>query len=224
MSTEERDSQLSALFDGELEAGQAELVTRRLLKDPALQAAWGRYALVGAVLRKEPLLDAGRNSSDVAARLRLRMAAEPPLVAASEPVVAPAARQPSRSRVAGGAAVAASVAFAVVAVLRLQAPGPQGPAVFTADAVQPAGTGAAIVANNVQRPAAAAAVSAPPSYTTPREAGTSAGRMAPPLANYVVEHSEATAPVVRLSALMWDAVDPAADTREMTEAEIVARR
>jgi anti-sigma factor RsiW len=59
MSTEERDSQLSALLDGELEASQAELVTRRLLKDPALQATWGRYALIGAVLRKEPLLDGG---------------------------------------------------------------------------------------------------------------------------------------------------------------------
>jgi hypothetical protein len=48
-----------------------------------------------------------------------------------------------------------------------------------------------------------------------------------PLVNYVVAHSEATAPAVRmspLSALMSDAMDPAADTVPMTEAEIGARR
>lgn len=224
MSAEERDSQLSALFDGELEPGQAELVTRRLLKDPALQATWGRYALVGAVLRKEPLLDAGRGSSDVAARLRLRIAAEPALTAAPEVVVAPAAPQPWLGRVAGGVAVAASVAFAVIAVLRVQTPGTPLQATAPIAAVQPSGAGAVVVADSAERPAAATVDSAPPSYTTPRESGPSAVRMAAPLANYVVAHSEATAPVVRLSALMSDAVDPAADTVEMTEAEIGARR
>ena len=224
MSAEERDSQLSALFDGELESEQAELVTRRLLKDPALQATWGRYALVGAVLRKEPLLDAGRGNTDVAARLRLRMASEPALTAAPVSVVQPASRQSRLTRVAGGVAVAASVAVAVIGVLRVQAPGSQTPGAVTAAIVQPAGTGVAVVADSGQRPTAAPVDSAPPSYTTPRESGSSTARLGAPLANYVMAHSEATAPVVRLSALMSDSVDPTADTVEMTEAEIGARR
>ena len=55
MNEEERSSQVSALFDGELDAEQANLVTRRLLKDPALRASWGRYAMISASLRGEPL-------------------------------------------------------------------------------------------------------------------------------------------------------------------------
>ena len=224
MSAEERDSQLSALFDGELESEQAELVTRRLLKDPALQATWGRYALVGAVLRKEPLLGAGRGNAEVAARLRLRMANEPALTAAPVSVVQPAPRPSRLAQLAAGVAVAASVAFAVIAVLRVQAPGLPASVPVAAAVVQPAGAGVAVVADSSLHPAALPADTAPPSYTTPRESGSAAGRMGAPLANYVMAHSEATAPVVRLSALMSDSVDPTVDTVEMTEAEIGARR
>ena len=35
--SEERDSQLSAMFDGELPAGECELLARRLVRDEALK-------------------------------------------------------------------------------------------------------------------------------------------------------------------------------------------
>ena len=49
----ERESQLSAMFDGELSAAECELLARRLTRDDALRAQWSRYALVGAALRAE---------------------------------------------------------------------------------------------------------------------------------------------------------------------------
>ena len=49
----ERDSQLSAMFDGELSAAECELLARRLARDEALRAQWSRYALIGAALRAE---------------------------------------------------------------------------------------------------------------------------------------------------------------------------
>ncbi len=44
--SEERVSQLSALFDGELPREQAEMVIRRALKDPTTRKTWERYALI----------------------------------------------------------------------------------------------------------------------------------------------------------------------------------
>ncbi|MCX7037169.1 MAG: sigma-E factor negative regulatory protein [Proteobacteria bacterium] len=229
MSTEERESQLSALLDGELEAGQAELVTRRLLKDPALQATWGRYALIGAVLRKEPLLDGGRGTNDVAARVRLRMAGEAALHAiVPAPVPAVAARKGGLGRVAGGVALAASVALAVVGALRLQMPfAPPVQQVAAIAAAAPAPVAVTPPPAESARSVAAGSDSALPSYTTPRDTRSAVARLGAPLVNYVVAHSEATAPAVRmspLSALMSDALDPADNTVEMTEAEIGARR
>src|SRR6187431_2303273 len=49
----ERDSQLSAMFDGELSAAECELLARRLSRDEALRAQWSRFALIGAALRSE---------------------------------------------------------------------------------------------------------------------------------------------------------------------------
>src|SRR3954467_8570515 len=49
----ERDSQLSAMFDGELPAAECELLARRLVRDDALRSQWSRYALIGAALRRE---------------------------------------------------------------------------------------------------------------------------------------------------------------------------
>ncbi|MFZ0499752.1 MAG: sigma-E factor negative regulatory protein, partial [Steroidobacteraceae bacterium] len=50
---EELDSQLSAMFDNELPAAECELMARRLSRDPDLKARWGRYAVMGAVIRAE---------------------------------------------------------------------------------------------------------------------------------------------------------------------------
>ena len=52
---EERDSQLSAMFDGELPQAECELLARRLTWDVNLTTQWSRYALIGAALRGEPI-------------------------------------------------------------------------------------------------------------------------------------------------------------------------
>src|SRR5688572_20980877 len=49
----ERDSQLSAMFDGELPGGECELLARRLTRDEALRAQWSRFSMIGAALRAE---------------------------------------------------------------------------------------------------------------------------------------------------------------------------
>jgi len=49
----ERDSQLSAMFDGELPAAECELLARRLTRDEALRAQWSRFSTIGAALRSE---------------------------------------------------------------------------------------------------------------------------------------------------------------------------
>jgi len=63
---DEVDSQLSAMFDGELPAAECELLSRRLDRDENLRARWSRYALIGAAMRCEPVATA---RSDFAARV-----------------------------------------------------------------------------------------------------------------------------------------------------------
>ena len=55
MNDHELESQLSAMFDGELSAAECELLARRLSRDEHLRHRWSSYALIGAVLRNEPL-------------------------------------------------------------------------------------------------------------------------------------------------------------------------
>jgi sigma-E factor negative regulatory protein RseA len=55
---DEVESQLSAMFDGELPAAECELLSRRRDRDEALRARWSRYALVGAAMRSEPVATA----------------------------------------------------------------------------------------------------------------------------------------------------------------------
>jgi negative regulator of sigma E activity len=50
---DQRDSQLSAMFDGELSAAECELLARRLTRDDVLRGQWSRYSMIGAALRAE---------------------------------------------------------------------------------------------------------------------------------------------------------------------------
>ncbi len=43
------------MFDSELPDAECELVARRLARDDQLKGQWSRYALIGAVIREEPL-------------------------------------------------------------------------------------------------------------------------------------------------------------------------
>ena len=58
MNQDEVESQLSAMFDGELPAAECELLSRRIDRDENLRARWSRYALIGAAMRSEPVATA----------------------------------------------------------------------------------------------------------------------------------------------------------------------
>lgn len=58
MKPDEVESQLSAMFDGELPAAECELLSRRIDRDDNLRARWSRYALIGAAMRCEPVATA----------------------------------------------------------------------------------------------------------------------------------------------------------------------
>jgi len=223
MNEHDRDSQMSALFDGQLPADETVLATRRLLKDSVQQQHWSRYALIGASLRGEPLLQRAAGE-DLASRIQRQLAVEPVL---ADPVAdaAPAVRA-GISRWAWGGAMAASVALAAILVARWQAP---AEATLVA-ANTPAAT-AAPVGNAPAAPALAAteAVSDTPAkaYTTPGDPVSPQARFGTPLVGYVAVHSDYAAPVgLRgpVSALMYGQLDPTEDTVEMTEAEVGARR
>ena len=201
---EELDSQLSAMYDDELPPAECELLARRLSRDEALKARWGRYAVISAVVRAERGV---RLNAPLAGRVNAAISAEPALgdhaVARPRP---PALRwwQP----VVGGA-LAASVAAASVLWLRAQGPlttlplVAQHPAAALGTPVLNTGSGAAALANA--------------SYVTP---ATPAVRpMLVPstqLANYVVAHSMVSSPVARRNLLssFITSEPPAADAQE----------
>src|SRR5208337_3284538 len=103
---EERDSQLSAMFDGELQATECELLSRRLGRDEQLRARWSRYAAIGAVLRADPTVVVHGN---LARRISAAVAAESAGAARSHATL---------WRNVAGFGVAAAVAGVAIIVLR----------------------------------------------------------------------------------------------------------
>jgi negative regulator of sigma E activity len=236
VSADERESQLSAMFDGELPDSECELLARRLSRDPALQQQWSRYALIGAVIRDEPLHArrgaGGRVAAGIAARLSHAIEAEAAVVepaGVAGPGAAGAAGGSASQEVsptgagiaaarwarpAAGFAIAAGVAALSVFWLRARAP-EAAPAV--AAVVVPARDVEVIAPPAPGREAAAEVVVAGGGYAVPVDRGAGSGEpesyvvpipaerrgVAPPaqLANYVVAHSEYSAPLSRRSLL-----------------------
>ena len=139
MNNNERDSQLSAMFDDELPAGECELLARRLARDPALQARWGRYAVIGASLKGQAGIRLPGHDS-VADRVRAALGGEPVHGSVQEPeqsgVAIPLAPATAKSRwlmPVGLAASAAAVAAFAIVWMRVQ-----GPAGLVAQAPVPA--------------------------------------------------------------------------------------
>jgi sigma-E factor negative regulatory protein RseA len=191
---DELDSQLSAMFDDELPAAECELLARRLARDEALKARWGRYAAIGAAMRTERGLSL---NSTLSLRVSTAIQAEPALLVGT----AGAGPRTSGSSVrrwwqpVAGVAVAASVAALAVLWMRQQAP-PDAPLI-----VQSADTARTPIPASLST-----RVLEPDSYVVPT-AATESAPIVPPavLANYVVAHSEFSAPIVRhnlLSALV----------------------
>jgi len=198
---EELDSQLSAMFDDELPTEECELLARRLSRDEQLKARWGRYAVMGAVIRAERGV---RLNASLAGRVSAVLLAEPALLATGAGALRRAGLRWWQPLAA--TALAASVAALSILWLRAQVPFAGTPA-----------AGLAAATTTLPRPAvlparSAATSRAADSYVVPRPS-------APPpvavpsteLANYVVAHSMFSTPVARrnlLSAFMTS--EPAA--------------
>jgi sigma-E factor negative regulatory protein RseA len=195
---EELDSQLSAMFDNELPAAECELLARRLSRDTELKARWGRYAVIGAVIRAERgvTLD-----GTVAGRVSVALS--------SEPALSGDAARATRRRAElhwwqplAGAGLAAGVAAASILWLRSQAlPGesqvmaPAMVASSSAPAPSAGQTGMQSVAATTPDSFVVPPVPQRPMMVVP----------ATELADYVVAHSAYSWPISRgnlLSALM----------------------
>ena len=170
---EELDSQLSAMFDDELPGAECELLARRLSRDEALKARWGRYALIGAVIRSERGVVL---QSAVAGRVNAALSHEPQLARGgggagglSAPWV----------RMIGGAAMAAGVAALSILWLRGHSLAPVSAPALT------------VARLSTVRPAPAlTAASGPDSYVVPPPSHQPMSLMPPTqLADYVVAHS-----------------------------------
>jgi negative regulator of sigma E activity len=220
---DERDSQLSAMFDGELPGAECELLARRLSRDEALRAQWSRYSMIGAAIRAERgvALDDrlalrvrsailqevtyGESGGEAVAGVRVAAAATRSVSSAAS-----AERWARFARPVFGAGIAASVAVMSLVWMRGQED-PQGllaaaPAAETIS-MAPDSIGALSAANDA--PAAApsftealATNGEPERYSTP--APSAQGTFAPParLASYVVAHSEYSGPLSRRMALL----------------------
>jgi sigma-E factor negative regulatory protein RseA len=232
----ERDSQLSAMFDGALPAAECELLARRLSRDPVLKQQWSRYALIGAAMRGEPLgarrptRATGALHGVLAERVAHALVAEQAQgdgASQDGDMAAPApVRRPERAsrwaRPAAGVAIAASVA--ALAVFWVQRDGDVAPATAsTASSVPASGPLAAGVAPARAPQVADGATGGgevvlaasdtasqrnsrePESYVVPMPGQRTSLASSAQLANYVVAHSEYSAPLTRrslLSALM----------------------
>ena len=214
MTPDERESQLSAMFDGELPPAERELVARRLSRDEALRETWGNYALIGAVMRGETLASAQlaprvaealmRTAPDAALDSQADDAAE--FGASSGRERAP--RLPRWAIPASGFGLAAGIA--VVGVLAVLWLGSQTPQAVTGDSVAAApavrSPEVVIPAQPTPREAAESASNGEPlSYVTPpqRSAAPLAAGVGLPfnLASYVGAHSAVSSPMMRHSAI-----------------------
>lgn len=123
--------EFSALVDGELHAGAVAGACGRWRSDASSRATWHAYQLIGDVLRSEDLAsDAARDSAFLSA-LRVRLAAEP-VVLAPEPAVAPVALPPTsnamrRRRWSWAAPSAVAAGFVAVAGVLVVTRGPTSP-------------------------------------------------------------------------------------------------
>lgn len=218
-SDSERESQLSAMFDGELPEGECELVARRLAKDENLRRSWANYSLIGAAMRSEPLAHRGLAPKIVAA-----VQAEPHDASADAAEAAAALTGRSAARIsplrwAGGVGIAAAVSAIAIFVgvnqtkETIVADGAARKSEIVEEVVIPAAptNGAEIVL--ALKPAtpgvvasnagSAATPSEPESYVTPPIRDGAAPAMTAPaqLANFVAAHSAVAAPMLRHSTL-----------------------
>jgi negative regulator of sigma E activity len=229
------------MYDGELPAAECELLARRLSRDEALRREWGHYALIGAVIRGEPLAgqSSGSGRADLAARVRAEISRSGATVgsatddeagqseaAALSGGATPGARAPRLPRWAvpvSGVGIAAGVAAAAILWLRFDAPGPATAAgvvsapvrAMPEEVVLPAPAPApapASVAGTVDPKSRA-----PDSYTVPPPPSDAPAVLlgGAALANFVVAHSEVATPLLRRNVISALVADPEARLEEI---------
>lgn len=206
MIQDEVESQLSAMFDGELPATECELLSRRIDRDENLRARWSRYALIGAAMRSEPVATARSGfARRVSAALR----------------GADHAPRPKRGRrvvlnVALSATLVVAVAGLSISLLRDAAVdagagnvAQTGAGRGTAGAALPVAVAAGERAVTVNAAAAAPSVAAlrrggngePVSYVTPVNMSNANTALRTELADLIVAHSEYSTPLMRRNVL-----------------------
>jgi len=198
--TDPIQEQLSAFHDGELATAEAELLLKRLQRDPQLRGTIGRYALIGEALRAT---EAGGPSRNFAEQISQAIEQE----AIPKRIWRPVASW--LKPVAGGAIAAGVAAIALVSLRIAPLDKPAAVAAVEADVPAPAAeVAAARVAENTD-PA--------PRYTVPMN---NKSRNAPPiqiindarLANFVMAHSEYSSPLGQRNVLTGLLVeDPTAE-------------
>jgi sigma-E factor negative regulatory protein RseA len=209
---DEVESQLSAMFDGELPATECELLSRRIDRDENLRARWSRYALIGAAMRSEPVATA---RSGFARRVSAALGG---------------ADNAPRSKRGGkmflSAALAASLVVTVaglsISLLRYTAPDSAAGNVAQAASAARGDAAAAlpaVAADSGRDGAVLAAIprssnGEPVSYVTPASLANANTALRTELADFIVAHSEYSTPLMRrnlLSALVSneDAADNA---------------
>ena len=213
MIQDELESQLSAMFDGELPATECELLARRIDRDENLRARWSRYALIGAAMRSEPVatarsgfarrVSAALTGSDLNPRLRRGRKMIVNAAMSASLVVAVAGLSISLLRTASVGSGAGTLARSSAARADADAP---------AAALSAAGPGrdAAVVANVASADAGAAlarrgSTGEPVSYVTPASGVNVNTALRTELADFIVAHSEYSTPLMRrnlLSALV----------------------
>ena len=209
MIQDEVESQLSAMFDGELPATECELLSRRIDRDENLRARWSRYALIGAAMRSEPVatarsgfarrVSAALHGADERSRPKRGRRVLLNAALSATLVVAVAGLSISLLRDAAVDAGAGSVAQAGTAR------GVAGGAVLPAAA--PASGGERALA--VGAAPAAASVAAlrrgsngePVSYVTPINMSNANTALRTELADLIVAHSEYSTPLMRRNVL-----------------------
>ena len=215
----ERDSQLSAMFDGELSGAECELLARRLARDESLRGQWSRYALIGAAVRAERGV---RLDDRVARRVQAALAQEPAYGDSATADVSSTRSAGSSSNVStarvgayerwlrfarpiAGAGIAAGVAAVSILWLRNQEAEPalmaSAPVTETI-VLEPDPAITTLALNSAQAEPEPVSNGEPERYSTP--APSSQTRIAPPahFANYVVAHSEYSGPLSRRMALL----------------------
>ena len=195
MNRDEQESQLSAMFDGELPAAECELLSRRLTREENLRATWSRYAVIGAALRAEPV---ARVNPNFARRVSAGLQAAPAAAAAG---TSARLSRPWRSA-ALGAGLAAGVAGAAIMLLRSGLPATQDSLVAYSPTVTRAALPAAASIQAVSvttRPSldSMTASNEPASYVVPPRSSSAAPAVSASLANYVLAHSAVMSPLSR---------------------------